>query len=196
MYILFAVFLLLHGFAHLVGFVGPWGLSSSVQLQSTLLAGRISIGMMELRAIGIFWLGGALAFTAAAVGIMRHAPWWPAFTFSQLSALSDGNSVFATGGRELQLRPETLQALAAPAVPATHGFYDECLYGDMQYSLGFKRGQRALRDYKGLTGVFYSCRIQASTPTRGPRAILAHRAPAHDHDRPLGKERGLGPRYP
>lgn len=37
--------------------------------------------MMEMRALGIFWLGGALAFTVAAVGILRHAPWWPAFTF-------------------------------------------------------------------------------------------------------------------
>lgn len=46
-------------------------------------------------------------------------------------------SVFATGGRELQLRRETLQALAAPAVPAASGFYDECMKGEMRYSLGF-----------------------------------------------------------
>jgi hypothetical protein len=46
-------------------------------------------------------------------------------------------SVFATGGRELQLRPETLQALIAPAVPAESGFYDECVKGEMRYSLGF-----------------------------------------------------------
>jgi len=46
-------------------------------------------------------------------------------------------SVFATGGRELQLRQETLQALAAPAVPAASGFYDECMKGEMRYSLGF-----------------------------------------------------------
>jgi CubicO group peptidase (beta-lactamase class C family) len=46
-------------------------------------------------------------------------------------------SVFATGGRELQLRQETLQALMAPAVPPLRGFYDECMKGEMQYSLGF-----------------------------------------------------------
>jgi hypothetical protein len=34
-------------------------------------------------------------------------------------------SVFATGGRELQLRQDTLEALAAPAVPSRRGFYDE-----------------------------------------------------------------------
>jgi CubicO group peptidase (beta-lactamase class C family) len=46
-------------------------------------------------------------------------------------------SVFATGGRELELRRETLQALTAPAVPAASGFYDECMKGEMRYSLGF-----------------------------------------------------------
>ena len=39
--------------------------------------------------------------------------------------------------RELQLRPETLQLLTAPAIPAEHGFYDECMKGEMQFSLGF-----------------------------------------------------------
>jgi CubicO group peptidase (beta-lactamase class C family) len=49
-------------------------------------------------------------------------------------------SVFATGGRDLQLRPETLQALSAPAIPATRGFYDECMTTDgVQFSLGFMK---------------------------------------------------------
>ena len=48
-------------------------------------------------------------------------------------------SVFATGGRELQLRQETLDLLAAPAVPPAHGFYDECLKGEVQFSLGFAK---------------------------------------------------------
>jgi CubicO group peptidase (beta-lactamase class C family) len=48
-------------------------------------------------------------------------------------------SVFATDGRELQLRSQTLQALSAPAIPATHGFYDECLRGEVRFSLGFMK---------------------------------------------------------
>ncbi len=48
-------------------------------------------------------------------------------------------SVFATGGRDLQLRRETLLALTAPAVPALSGFYDECMKGEMQFSLGFMK---------------------------------------------------------
>jgi CubicO group peptidase (beta-lactamase class C family) len=47
-------------------------------------------------------------------------------------------SAFATGG-ELGLRPETLQLLAAPAVPPAHGFYDECMKNEAQFSLGFMK---------------------------------------------------------
>jgi len=48
--------------------------------------------------------------------------------------------VFATDGKELQLRPETLHLLAAPAVPPSRGFYDECMMGDgVQFSLGFMK---------------------------------------------------------
>ena len=49
-------------------------------------------------------------------------------------------SVFATGGRELGLRQETLDLLAAPAIPPAHGFYDECMKADgIQFSLGFMK---------------------------------------------------------
>jgi CubicO group peptidase (beta-lactamase class C family) len=52
-------------------------------------------------------------------------------------------SVFARGGRELGLRQETLDLLAAPAVPATRGgFFDECLKGEVQFSLGFMKPSR------------------------------------------------------
>lgn len=47
-------------------------------------------------------------------------------------------SAFATGGRELGLRAETLRELAAPAVPPSRGFYDECMLNDgARFSLGF-----------------------------------------------------------
>jgi len=60
-------------------------------------------------------------------------------------AIAHAYSVFATGGRELGLRPETLEMLAAPAVPPTRGFYDECLKGHgIQFSLGFMKSSPAL----------------------------------------------------
>jgi CubicO group peptidase (beta-lactamase class C family) len=48
-------------------------------------------------------------------------------------------SVFATEGLELGLRKATLDMLAAPAIPPTRGFYDECLKGEVQFSLGFMK---------------------------------------------------------
>jgi len=52
-------------------------------------------------------------------------------------------SVFATGGYELALRAETLAALRAPATPSKHGFFDECMQGDVEFSLGFMKPNRA-----------------------------------------------------
>jgi CubicO group peptidase (beta-lactamase class C family) len=53
-------------------------------------------------------------------------------------------SVFATGGRELGLRQETLDLLAAPPTPSAHGFYDECLKAEIPFSLGFMKPSAAL----------------------------------------------------
>jgi len=55
-------------------------------------------------------------------------------------AIARAYSVFATDGRELGLRKETLDLLAAPAIPPTRGFYDECFKADgVQFSLGFMK---------------------------------------------------------
>ena len=54
-------------------------------------------------------------------------------------AIARAYSVFATGGRELGLRQETLDLLSAPAIPPTRGFFDECLKGEVQFSLGFMK---------------------------------------------------------
>jgi CubicO group peptidase (beta-lactamase class C family) len=46
--------------------------------------------------------------------------------------------VFASGGRELNLRPATLDLLAAAAIPPASGvFYDDFFRGNIQFSLGF-----------------------------------------------------------
>jgi CubicO group peptidase (beta-lactamase class C family) len=47
--------------------------------------------------------------------------------------------VFASGGRDLGLRQQTLDWLAAPAVAAACGFHDECLKAEVQFSLGFMK---------------------------------------------------------
>ena len=60
-------------------------------------------------------------------------------------AIARAYSVFATGGRELGLRRETLELLSAPAVPPSRGFYDECMKAHgVQFSLGFMKSTPAL----------------------------------------------------
>jgi len=54
-------------------------------------------------------------------------------------AIAHAYRVFATGGRELGLRKETLDLLAAPAIPPTLGFHDACLHPAVQFSLGFMK---------------------------------------------------------
>src|SRR4029077_4684139 len=54
-------------------------------------------------------------------------------------------SAFANGGQELGLRQETLDELAAPAIPPMRGFHDECLMASVQFSLGFMKPSPAWR---------------------------------------------------
>ena len=85
-------------------------------------------------------------------------------------AIARAYSVFATGGRELGLRSETLDLLAAPAVPPTHGFHDECLKGEVQFSLGFMKPSRA----PGRS----AARARSGHPAPGALSALPIRAPA------------------
>ena len=54
-------------------------------------------------------------------------------------AIARAYSEFATGDQVLQLNHETLEALAAPAIPSERGFYDECMKGEVRFSLGFMK---------------------------------------------------------
>lgn len=67
-------------------------------------------------------------------------------------ALAKVYGVFATGGRELGLRPATLAALEADAIPSRNGFYDDCFGGVARFSLGFMKPNESFRF--GHTGAF------------------------------------------
>ena len=58
-------------------------------------------------------------------------------------AVARAYGAFAAGGRQLQLKPETLALLAAPAIPSAHGFHDECMKGEAAFSLGFMKPSAA-----------------------------------------------------
>jgi CubicO group peptidase (beta-lactamase class C family) len=59
-------------------------------------------------------------------------------------AIAKAYGVFADGGAELDLTLETLQALAAPAMPSRHGFYDELFHAPAKFSLGFMKPSDAV----------------------------------------------------
>ena len=58
-------------------------------------------------------------------------------------AIAKAYGVFAGDGRQLGLHRDTLDALQAPAIPAQHGFFDECLRGPVKFSLGFMKPSEA-----------------------------------------------------
>jgi hypothetical protein len=70
-----AIFLAVHGFAHLVGFVGAFGLSKDVPHSTTILGGRADLGEQGIRTMGSLWAVVALAFAATAIGILLRANW-------------------------------------------------------------------------------------------------------------------------
>jgi CubicO group peptidase (beta-lactamase class C family) len=105
-------------------------------------------------------------------------------------AIAHAYSVFATGGRELGLRPHTLQLLAAPAIPPTCGFHDVCLKADVQFSLGFMKpstvwpfggpssfgapgagGSLGFADPKAGVGYAYVTNQMGTTLTGDPRDV-------------------------
>ena len=75
---LFAGVLVLHGIAHLVGFIAPWRLleMSELPYKTTVLGGAIDLGDAGIRVVGLFWLIATIGFAAAAMGLLTHEPWW------------------------------------------------------------------------------------------------------------------------
>ena len=57
-------------------------------------------------------------------------------------AIARAYSTFAGDGKELGLKPETLKEIAAPATAPSNGFFDECLKGEAEFSLGFMKSSR------------------------------------------------------
>jgi hypothetical protein len=72
---LFAL-LVVHGIAHLVGFVVPWRLlvSADMPYKTTILAGRLDVGANGIRLVGVLWLlVGAMTIGAGMAWLVN----WP-----------------------------------------------------------------------------------------------------------------------
>jgi CubicO group peptidase (beta-lactamase class C family) len=104
--------------------------------------------------------------------------------------------IFASGGRELGLRQETLDLLAAPAIPPSRGFYDECMKArGVEFSLGFMKscaafpfgsassygspgagGAMGFADPEAGVGYAYVTSQMGTTLTGDPRDVALRRA--------------------
>ncbi|UCD43503.1 MAG: ABC transporter permease [Chloroflexota bacterium] len=78
MQIIFGIFLIAHGIAHLVGFVTYWRIASFEEMpyKTTLLSDRVDVGDAGIRIVGIFWLLTGLAFAVLGIGVITLQPWW------------------------------------------------------------------------------------------------------------------------
>jgi len=78
MRIALAVLMVLHGIAHLPGFLVPWRLIQSPDLPyaTTILGGRLDLGGGGIRALGAVWLATALAFCLAGAAAGAARPGW------------------------------------------------------------------------------------------------------------------------
>ena len=83
MRLLLAALFLVHGIAHLPGFIVDWQLRSFPELpfRTRILAGTVDIGPMGIKAVGIGWLFVGVAFVALALAVVMHASWWQAAAY-------------------------------------------------------------------------------------------------------------------
>ena len=76
-----AIFLVLHGAAHMVGFLAPWGLAprgadgTPPPALDALFGGRINLSQGAARGFGIVWLAVALLFAIVSIAWWRQASW-------------------------------------------------------------------------------------------------------------------------
>ena len=79
-----AIYLIVHGIIHLIGFVVFWQIAEieDISYKTTVLAGRLDIGDVGMRVLGVVWLLIAVAFVIAGVAIFFSPPWWWSFTLA------------------------------------------------------------------------------------------------------------------
>ena len=95
-------------------------------------------------------------------------------------AIARAYSVFATGGKELGLREETLRQLMAPPVAPLHGFRDGALKVDVRFSLGFTKP--GPKNTFGHPGSFGSPGFGGSFGFADPEAKIGYGYVLNRHD--------------
>ena len=71
MRIAFAAFMLCHGIAHIVGFLGAWA-----PTRTTVIGDRIDLGPSWIKLVGVGWLVMAFAFAITAIVALANIGDW------------------------------------------------------------------------------------------------------------------------
>ena len=73
-----AILMILHGGAHLPGFVNEWRLAKleGLHYRTTILGGRVELGDAGIRVVGLLWLAAAVAFLVTGVAAALNVSWW------------------------------------------------------------------------------------------------------------------------
>jgi CubicO group peptidase (beta-lactamase class C family) len=77
--------------------------------------------------------------------VLRHSEIPAGNGIGRVRAIARAYSVFASGGGELGIGRETLEALTEPASPPKHGTFDEVLRVETSYALGYMKPFPAFR---------------------------------------------------
>jgi hypothetical protein len=77
MRIVLGTFLLLHGLAHIAGFLKAWA-----PTRTTIIGNRIDLGVTWIKVVGLAWVVMAFAFGGAAIGAFAGVAAWPTFALA------------------------------------------------------------------------------------------------------------------
>lgn len=82
--VLAAIYLIVHGVIHVIGFVTNFQIAEfeDITYSTTVLAGRLDVGDVGTRVLGIAWLLVAVAFVISGVTIFFSPSWWWSFTLA------------------------------------------------------------------------------------------------------------------
>ena len=87
MRIALSILLLLHGVAHLPGFLVSWRLmkADTVPYGTTIVGGALDVGDGGIRLVGVLWLLVAAACVVAGVAGLRGTTGWPTLALSAVT---------------------------------------------------------------------------------------------------------------
>lgn len=77
------IYMFVHGFAHIVGFLVSWKLVDDKDnpYKTTVLGGTWDLGHTGIRVMGILWLITGVAFFLMTYGAIVHSGWWKNTTY-------------------------------------------------------------------------------------------------------------------